>query len=100
MFFVSTEVVCFVKEEMKNNRIRKRVYDLLTKASSSSQTPPTSGQPELQFTFFRKPEKFLESNDKSGHVGCVSFEKTTLKGINMLRLMCYWFDKYVKTFGC
>ncbi|XP_076905418.1 NADPH:adrenodoxin oxidoreductase, mitochondrial-like isoform X2 [Bidens hawaiensis] len=68
------------EEEMKNNRIRKRVFDLLTKASSSSQTRPTSGQPELHFTFFWKPEKFLESNDKTGHVGCVNFEKTTLKG--------------------
>ncbi|XP_076937641.1 NADPH:adrenodoxin oxidoreductase, mitochondrial-like [Bidens hawaiensis] len=68
------------EEEMKNSRIRKRVFDLLAKASLSSQTHPTSGQPELHFTFFRKPEKFLESNDRSGHVGGVSFEKTTLKG--------------------
>ncbi|KAJ0495770.1 putative adrenodoxin-NADP(+) reductase, Biotin synthase [Helianthus annuus] len=67
------------EEEMKNSRIRRRVYDLLSKASSSSQTHPSSGQPELHFTFFRKPDKFLESSDKSGHVAGVKFEKTTLK---------------------
>ncbi|KAI7733392.1 hypothetical protein M8C21_002008, partial [Ambrosia artemisiifolia] len=60
-------------EEMKNSRIRKR-------ASSSSQTHPRVGQPELHFTFFHRPNKFLESNDKSGQVAGVNFEKTTLKG--------------------
>ncbi|KAI7736867.1 hypothetical protein M8C21_014408, partial [Ambrosia artemisiifolia] len=75
---------------MKNSRIRKRVFDLLSKASSSSQTHPRVGQPELHFTFFRRPNKFLESNDKSGQVAGVNFEKTTLKdrkinsGINFL----------------
>ncbi|KAI3754244.1 hypothetical protein L1987_54023 [Smallanthus sonchifolius] len=68
------------EEEMKNSRIRRRVFDLLSKASLSSQTHLSSGQPELHFTFFRKPDKFIESNDKSGHVAGVNFEKTTLKG--------------------
>lgn len=66
------------EEEMKNNRIRKRVFELLSKASKSGQSQ-TSGQRELNFTFFRKPEKFLESSDKSGYVAGVHFEKTTLK---------------------
>ncbi|XP_023735975.1 NADPH:adrenodoxin oxidoreductase, mitochondrial [Lactuca sativa] len=66
------------EEEMKNNRIRKRVFELLSKASSTS--GQTSGQRELDFTFFRKPDKFLESDHRNGYVGGVHFEKTTLKG--------------------
>ncbi|KAL4563911.1 hypothetical protein LXL04_027959 [Taraxacum kok-saghyz] len=65
------------EEEMKNSRIRKRVFELLSKASSKS--GQTSGQQELDFTFFRKPQKFLESDDRKGHVAGVHFEKTTLK---------------------
>lgn len=70
---------------MKNNRIRRRVFDLLSKASSSSQPHPSSGEKELHFTFFRKPEKFLESNDRNGHVAGLNFEKTTLKGESSIR---------------
>ncbi|KAI3701447.1 hypothetical protein L6452_26531 [Arctium lappa] len=68
------------EEEMKNNRIRKRVFELLSKASSSGAPHPSSGQRELHFTFFRKPDKFLESDDRSGHVAGLQFEKTTLEG--------------------
>nr|XP_043628423.1 NADPH:adrenodoxin oxidoreductase, mitochondrial isoform X3 [Erigeron canadensis] len=68
------------EEEMKTNRIRRRVFELLSKASSSSASRPSPGQRELHFTFFQKPEKFLESNDQSGHIGGVNFEKTILKG--------------------
>ncbi|KAI3709556.1 hypothetical protein L2E82_39320 [Cichorium intybus] len=67
------------EEEMKNNRIRKRVFELLSKASTSRSPSQSSGQRELHFTFFRKPDKFLESYDKSGYVDGVHFEKTTLK---------------------
>ena len=67
---------------MKNNRIRRRVFELLSKASSSAAPHPSLGQRELHFTFFRKPEKFLESSDRSGYVDGVNFEKTTLKGRN------------------
>nr|GEU36294.1 NADPH:adrenodoxin oxidoreductase, mitochondrial isoform X1 [Tanacetum cinerariifolium] len=49
------------EEEIKNNRIRRRVFELLSKASSSAAPHPSLGQRELHFTFFRKPEKFLES---------------------------------------
>ncbi|GKD88014.1 NADPH:adrenodoxin oxidoreductase, mitochondrial isoform X2, partial [Tanacetum coccineum] len=38
------------------------------------------GQRELYFTFFMKPEKFMESSDRSGYVDGVNFEMTTLKG--------------------
>ncbi|KVI01246.1 NAD(P)-binding domain-containing protein [Cynara cardunculus var. scolymus] len=65
---------------MKNNRIRRRVFELLSKASSSAAPHPSSGQRELHFTFFRKPDKFLESDDRSGHVAGLQFEKTTLQG--------------------
>ncbi|XP_071737251.1 NADPH:adrenodoxin oxidoreductase, mitochondrial-like [Rutidosis leptorrhynchoides] len=68
------------EEEMKNNRIRRRVFELLSKASSSGARHSDPGQRELHFTFFRKPEKFIESNDRSGHVAGVNFEKTTLQG--------------------
>ncbi|GKD65508.1 NADPH:adrenodoxin oxidoreductase, mitochondrial isoform X2 [Tanacetum coccineum] len=67
------------EEEMKNNRIRRRVFELLSKASSSASPHPSLGQRELYFTFFRKPEKFLESSDRSGYVDGVNFEMTTLK---------------------
>ncbi|GJX92948.1 NADPH:adrenodoxin oxidoreductase, mitochondrial isoform X2 [Tanacetum coccineum] len=68
------------EEEMKNNCIRRRVFELLSKASSSASPHPSLGQRELYFTFFRKPEKFLKSSDKSGYVYGVNFETTTLKG--------------------
>nr|GEV03023.1 NADPH:adrenodoxin oxidoreductase, mitochondrial isoform X2 [Tanacetum cinerariifolium] len=68
------------EEEMKNNGIRRRVFELLSKASSSASPHPSLGQRELYFTFFRKPEKFLKSSDRSGYVDGVNFETTTLKG--------------------
>ncbi|KAK4402382.1 NADPH:adrenodoxin oxidoreductase, mitochondrial [Sesamum angolense] len=64
--------------EMKNNRIRKRVYELLSKAVTPAHAPHP-GQRELHFVFFRKPDKFLKSNDRSGHLGGVQLEKTILK---------------------
>ncbi|XP_075479554.1 NADPH:adrenodoxin oxidoreductase, mitochondrial-like isoform X1 [Primulina tabacum] len=65
--------------EMKNNRIRKRVYELLSKAANPG-TSPLCNQRELHFVFFHRPEKFLESDDKSGHLAGVRLEKTILKG--------------------
>ncbi|XP_020551243.1 NADPH:adrenodoxin oxidoreductase, mitochondrial isoform X3 [Sesamum indicum] len=64
--------------EMKNNRIRKRVYELLSKAVTPAHAP-YPGERELHFVFFHKPDKFLESNDRSGHLGGVQLEKTILK---------------------
>ncbi|PSS20859.1 NADPH:adrenodoxin oxidoreductase like [Actinidia chinensis var. chinensis] len=38
-----------------------------------------TGQRELHFVFFRNPDRFLDSDDRSGHVAGVRFEKTILK---------------------
>ncbi|CAN1769963.1 NADPH:adrenodoxin oxidoreductase, mitochondrial [Linum perenne] len=69
------------EEELKNNRIRRRVYELLSKAASSGPALPSSGQRELHFVFFRKPDSFSESTDQPGHVSSIHFEKTVLKGV-------------------
>lgn len=68
---------------MKNNRIRRRVYELISKAASSGHSPPLPGQRELHFVFFRKPDRFLESEDRSGHVAGVRLEETTLQGYDL-----------------
>ena len=65
---------------MKNNRIRKRVYELLSKAATSRTSHPSSDPRELHFVFFRKPDKFLESDERTGHVSGVRFEKSKLIG--------------------
>ncbi|XP_024177404.1 NADPH:adrenodoxin oxidoreductase, mitochondrial isoform X2 [Rosa chinensis] len=70
------------EEEMKNNRIRKRVYELLSKAATSRPSHPSSDQRELHFVFFWKPDKFLESDERTGHVSGVRLEKTKLIGVN------------------
>ncbi|KAK6152078.1 hypothetical protein DH2020_014713 [Rehmannia glutinosa] len=80
------QAACTAKElekfwiEMKNNRTRRRVYELLSNAVTPAHAP-VSGQQELHFVFFRKPDRFIESDDRSGHLGGVRLEKTTLKGI-------------------
>jgi adrenodoxin-NADP+ reductase len=68
------------KEELKNNRIHRRVYELLSKAAATAPSYPRSGQRELHFVFFQKPDRFLESDERRGHVSGLHFEKTTLKG--------------------
>lgn len=65
---------------LKNNRIQRRVYELLSRAATSGTSAPGPGQRELHFIFFQKPDRFLESDDKPGHVAGVQFEKTVLKG--------------------
>lgn len=65
---------------MKNSRIQRRVYELLAKAAASGPPHSDAGRRELHFVFFRKPEKFLSSVDKKGHVAGVRFEKTVLEG--------------------
>ncbi|XP_021723606.1 NADPH:adrenodoxin oxidoreductase, mitochondrial isoform X2 [Chenopodium quinoa] len=67
------------EEEMKSSRIQRRVYELLCKASTSRPMSPDADQRELHFVFFRKPDKFQESEKRNGHVAAVRFEKTTLK---------------------
>ncbi|KAL5976853.1 hypothetical protein ACLOJK_021188 [Asimina triloba] len=66
------------EEELKNSRIRKRVYELLSKAATSLHPHPVPDQHELQFVFFRRPERFLPS-ESGDHVKGVRFEKTCLK---------------------
>ncbi|KAM3347790.1 hypothetical protein ACQJBY_021600 [Aegilops geniculata] len=66
------------KEEMRNSRIKRRVYELLSKAATVHQENNDNDQKELHFVFFRKPTKFLPSEDGST-VGAVELEKTLLK---------------------
>lgn len=73
-------ILSFEKEEVKNSRIQRRVYELLAKAAASGPPHSGAGRRELHFVFFRKPEKFLSSVDKKGHVAGVRFEKTVLEG--------------------
>ncbi|XP_002527825.2 NADPH:adrenodoxin oxidoreductase, mitochondrial isoform X1 [Ricinus communis] len=70
------------EEELKGSRIQRRIYDLLSKAAASGPSHPSSGQRELHFVFFRKPDRFLDSEVRIGHVAGVHFEKTVLKGIS------------------
>lgn len=66
------------EEELKNHRIQKRVYELLSKAAASSHCPSPAELRELHFVFFRKPDRFFPSgNDCS--VGAVRLERTILK---------------------
>ncbi|KAJ1437973.1 Ferredoxin-NADP+ reductase, adrenodoxin-type [Sesbania bispinosa] len=69
------------EEELKSNRIQRRVYELLSKAATSRPKQAGLNQRELHFIFFRKPDCFQESKDKTGHVSGVHFEKTVLKGV-------------------
>lgn len=43
---------------------------------------PVARRRELHFVFFRKPDRFLESDDRNGHVGGIRLEKTALRGNN------------------
>ncbi|KAI0491843.1 hypothetical protein KFK09_026104 [Dendrobium nobile] len=65
------------EEELKNQRIQKRVYELLSKAAASPHCPPAE-QRELHFVFFRKPDRFLPS-ENGCTVGAVHLEKTFLE---------------------
>ncbi|KAJ6371014.1 hypothetical protein OIU77_001511 [Salix suchowensis] len=69
------------EEVLKNNRIHRRVYELLSKAATSAPSHPSSNQHELHFVFFRKPDRFLDSGEGSGRVAGVHFEKTILKAV-------------------
>ncbi|XP_020875205.1 NADPH:adrenodoxin oxidoreductase, mitochondrial isoform X2 [Arabidopsis lyrata subsp. lyrata] len=71
------------EEEMKNSRARKRIYELLSKAAAAaagtSEADPD--QRELHFVFFRQPDRFLESDERKGHVSGVNLEKTILESV-------------------
>ncbi|KAK1312092.1 hypothetical protein QJS10_CPA07g00793 [Acorus calamus] len=70
--------IFIIQEEIKNSRIQRRVYELLCKAATSRPPQPLSGQRELHFIFFRRPDCFLAS-DCGGKVKGVRLEKTYLK---------------------
>ena len=77
---------------MKNNRIRKRVYELLKKAAKSPLGDNFTGVRNLYFVFFRKPIKFISEDNST--VGSVHLEKTVLKGVwNILSLS----RRYIRT---
>nr|GMD15040.1 NADPH:adrenodoxin oxidoreductase, mitochondrial isoform X1 [Ipomoea batatas] len=67
------------EEVLKNNRINRRIHELLSKAAISAAPYPTPGQRELHFVFFRKPERFLESDARSCHGAGVKFERTIIR---------------------
>lgn len=70
------------EEELKSNRIKRRVHELLSKAATSKPKHASLNQRELHFVFFRKPDSFQESEDRASHVSGVHFEKTVLKGVS------------------
>ncbi|KAL6629475.1 hypothetical protein ACP70R_029240 [Stipagrostis hirtigluma subsp. patula] len=63
------------EEEMRNSRIQRRVYELLSKAASAHKDNNNNDQKELHFVFFRKPTRFMPSENGST-VGAVQLEKT------------------------
>ncbi|KAK7319976.1 hypothetical protein RJT34_04705 [Clitoria ternatea] len=67
------------EEELKSNRIHRRVYELLSKAVTSNPKDAGLNKRKLHFVFFRKPVSFLDSKDRPGHVSGVHFEKTVLE---------------------
>ncbi|KAJ4958720.1 hypothetical protein NE237_025831 [Protea cynaroides] len=67
------------EEELKNNRIKRRVHELLSKAAATQPSHPRLGQRELHFIFFRRPDSFLRSDNSNGNVTGVRFEKTILQ---------------------
>lgn len=93
---LSMYVCCHLaKEELKSSRIHRRVFELLSKAATSRPKYAGLNQRELRFVFFRKPDSFQESLDRTGHVSAVNFEKTALKGNFCLYLICYNMDNNV-----
>nr|XP_009779226.1 PREDICTED: NADPH:adrenodoxin oxidoreductase, mitochondrial isoform X3 [Nicotiana sylvestris] len=67
------------EEELKSNRIKRRIHELLSKAATSAASVCSPGKKELHFVFFRKPDRFLESDCRSGHVAGLRLERTILK---------------------
>ncbi|OEL25070.1 NADPH:adrenodoxin oxidoreductase, mitochondrial [Dichanthelium oligosanthes] len=67
------------EEEMRNSRIQRRVFELLSKAASVHKDNNCNDQKELHFVFFRRPTRFIPSENGST-VGAVELEKTALKG--------------------
>uniref|UniRef100_A0A0E0CJ57 NADPH:adrenodoxin oxidoreductase, mitochondrial n=1 Tax=Oryza meridionalis TaxID=40149 RepID=A0A0E0CJ57_9ORYZ len=57
------------EEEIRNSRIKRRVYELLSKAAIAHKGNNNNGQKELHFVFFRRPTRFLPSEDDDGVAG-------------------------------
>ncbi|KAK7398965.1 hypothetical protein VNO78_10139 [Psophocarpus tetragonolobus] len=70
------------EEELKSNRIQRRVYELLSKAATTKTEHTSLNQRELHFVFYRKPDSFQESKERASHVSGVHFEQTVLKGVS------------------
>ncbi|GJM90866.1 hypothetical protein PR202_ga07187 [Eleusine coracana subsp. coracana] len=66
------------EKEMRTSRIQRRVYELLSKAANAHKDCNNNEQKELRFVFFRRPARFLPSENGST-VGAVQLEKTFLK---------------------
>ncbi|OAY80576.1 NADPH:adrenodoxin oxidoreductase, mitochondrial [Ananas comosus] len=66
------------EEELKKNRIQRRVYELFSKAATSPRELDGVDDRDLHFMFFRKPDRFFPS-ELSSRVGGVRLEKTCLK---------------------
>ncbi|KAG8058710.1 hypothetical protein GUJ93_ZPchr0002g25058 [Zizania palustris] len=66
------------EEEIRNSRIQRRVYELLSKAATAHKGNISNDQKELHFVFFRRPIRFLPAEDGST-VDVVQLEKTCLK---------------------
>lgn len=71
---------------MRNSRIQRRVFELLSKAATMRKDNNNDDQKELHFVFFRKPTRFLPSED-GFTVGAVQLEKTYLKGQMSKRIL-------------
>ncbi|PHT62220.1 NADPH:adrenodoxin oxidoreductase, mitochondrial [Capsicum annuum] len=67
------------EEELKNNRIKRRIHELLSKAATPATSICSPGQKELHFVFFRKPDRFLESDCRNGYIAGLRMERTILK---------------------
>ncbi|XP_028230424.1 NADPH:adrenodoxin oxidoreductase, mitochondrial-like [Glycine soja] len=73
------------EEEIKSNRIQRRVYELLSKVASSNPKHAGLNERELYFVFFCKPNSFQESK-RAWHVSDVHFERTVRQDMCTTRL--------------
>lgn len=64
---------------MRTSRIQRRVYELLSKTANAHKDSNNNDKKELHFVFFRRPARFLPSENGST-VAAVQLEKTFLKG--------------------
>lgn len=103
-FFLTLFSFFFPKEEIKNSRARKRIYELLSKAAAAAGTSEADpDQRELHFVFFRQPDRFLESDERMGQVSGVNLEKTILESNALFGIswfFCRFLSCYLKQMIC